>query len=157
MVQNRAFQGNADHPPSLNAWSAVNGASLSLVQNGSNPLSPAVPNYATVAAGSNASSGSIGLANSGWWGIDVEVQDYAGTFRVRGSYDGSFTAALQSATTNQTFGSVTVQSQSTASSWTQHNFTLTPTTAASNSNNSLSITFESAVSHFGVACLKKSH
>jgi alpha-N-arabinofuranosidase len=42
-------------------------------------------------------SGTVGFSNPGWWGIDVKVEPYKGSFYARGSYSGSFTASLLSA------------------------------------------------------------
>jgi alpha-N-arabinofuranosidase len=92
------------------------------------------------------SSGKVGFANTGYWGMDVKVQPYKGSFYVKGSYQGSFTASLQSNLTGESFGSVDVVSQSVAGEWTQHNFTLVPAKAAPNSNNTFAITFNPAVS-----------
>jgi alpha-N-arabinofuranosidase len=92
-----------------------------------------------------ASSGKVGFANSGFWGMDVKVQKYTGSFYVKGAYEGSFTASLQSNLTDESFGSVDVVSQSVAGEWTQHNFTLVPDKAAPNSNNTFAITFDPAV------------
>lgn len=97
-----------------------------------------------------APSGKVGFANSGYWGMDVRVQAYTGSFYVKGSYEGSFTASLQSNLTGETFGSVDVASQSVAGEWRQHNFTLVPDKAAPSSNNTFAITFDPAV---GDACL----
>ncbi|KAL0941459.1 alpha-L-arabinofuranosidase [Colletotrichum truncatum] len=148
LIQNRAFQGSDSAPASLASYSAINGAILSL-QNSSNgePLSDALPNYMRISAslgnGSDTTTAAqIGFSNSGWWGIDVKVQPYQGSFFVRGRYNGTFTASLQSAVTNQTFGSVQIRSQSNDESWTKHAFTLTPTTAAESTNNVISITFD---------------
>lgn len=79
--------------------------------------------------------------DSGWWGIDVKVQPYNGSFWVHGSYTGDFTASLVSDLTNDTFGSETIAAQS-GSGWTQYNYSLTPTTAAPSSNNSFVLTFD---------------
>lgn len=138
MIQNRAFQGTAAVPPSLTAYTPINGAILS-VQNDSEPLSEAIPNYMSVSGG----SGRVGFANSGWWGIDVQVQSYKGSFYVKGSYNGTFTASLGSATSDETFSSVDIQSSSTADRWTRHEFELVPDRAASDTNNTFSITFAS--------------
>jgi alpha-N-arabinofuranosidase len=120
----------------------VNGASLSL-SNLSVPLSSALPTSLHVAAGSG-STGSVGFANPGWWGMSVESQSYTGSFYVIGDYSGSFTASLQSADTGEVFGSVTIPSHATSSQWVQHNFTLVPTDAP-NVNNTFSITFDAKV------------
>lgn len=139
LIQNRAFQ-NGTIPP----WSGVNGASLTIATD--NPLSPQLPNYVTVGAGNNASS--TGLVNPGYWGIDVQPQTYTGQFWVRGGYSGDFTVSLQSSLTDQVFVTTTVPGPSTASQWTQFNFTLEPS-AAPNSNNTFSVTFDSSKASSG--------
>lgn len=75
--------------------------------------------------------------------MDVRVQPYNGSFYVKGSYNGSFTASLVSDITNATYGSVDVPAK-ISSGWTEYSYTLVPTSAAPNSNNSLVITFDKA-------------
>jgi alpha-L-arabinofuranosidase len=124
----------------------MNGAALSL-QKLATPLSSALPNSINVAAGaSSKGKKNVGFANLGYWGMDVKVQKYTGSFYVKGSYKGSFTASLQSNLTGESFGSVDVTSQSVADAWTQHTFTLVPKKTAPNSNNTFAITFDPAVS-----------
>jgi alpha-N-arabinofuranosidase len=130
-------------PVSLDGWIPINGAGLSL-QKLAMPLSSALPYSMNVAA--KGSSGKVGFANTGYWGMDVKVQKYTGSFYVKGSYEGKFTASLQSNLTGESFGSVDVASQSVSGQWTQHNFTLVPSKAAPNSNNTFAITFDPAVS-----------
>ena len=119
----------------------MNGAILSL-KNLSQPLSSALPTSLNVAS----SSGVVGISNPGWWGIDVKVQKYTGSFWVKGSYKGAFTASLQSSITNETLASTMVISAATSSEWIQHNFTFVPNKAASNVNNTFSITYDASVS-----------
>lgn len=109
----------------------------------SKPLSSALPNSLNVVPGSGKKTG---FANSGFWGMDVKPQKYTGSFYVKGSYSGRFTASLQSNLTGETFGSVDVVSKSVANEWVQHEFTLVPKKAAPNSNNTFAITFDTAVS-----------
>jgi len=90
-------------------------------------------------------SGTVGFSNPGWWGINVKVQKYRGSFYVRGLYSGNFTASLSSLS-NAVLGSVDIPSVGTSSDWTQYNFTLTPTAAALSSNNTFSITYNASVS-----------
>jgi alpha-N-arabinofuranosidase len=80
--------------------------------------------------------------HSGYWGIGVQVQDYTGSFWVKGSYKGKFTTYLKSDINNETFATAQVQSVASPNEWIQHNFTLTPTSAAANSNNSFYLTFD---------------
>lgn len=134
LIQNRAFQ-----IANLTAWAAVGGAELS-TQNLSTPLSSALPNSLHVASTSNSST--TGFANEGWWGIDVKVQQYNGSFYVFGDYGGNFTVSLQSNLTNATYGTVQVPSSSSAGKWTKHTYTLTPDVASPNVNNTLAITFD---------------
>ncbi len=89
--------------------------------------------------------GTVGFYNLSWWGIDVQVQPYTGSFYVKGSYSGNFTASLMSQS-NTILGSVDIVSMVTSSAWTQHNFTLTPSVAATTSNNIFSITYHASVS-----------
>ncbi len=76
----------------------------------------------------------------------MKVQRYTGSFYVKGSYSGSFTASLQSNLTGETFGAVDIVSRSVANEWVQHEFTLVPKKAAPNSNNTFAITFDASVS-----------
>lgn len=102
-----------------------------------------------VAAGSssNGSSGhQVGFSNDGYWGMDVKVQPYAGSFWVKGAYEGSFTASLQSNLTGEVFGSTEIKAKTSPSEWVEHEFKLTPTKNAPNSNNTFSLTFDAAVS-----------
>jgi len=142
LIQNRAFQGSPVYPSTLDAWFSVGGTSLSL-QNLSQPVSAALPTSVRVST-NGTKTGSVGFGNEGFWGIDVKVQQYNGSFWVKGAYTGTFTASLRSNLTNQTFGSVQIQGTTSANAWTQHNFTLTPDTAAPNSNNTFVITFDAA-------------
>jgi len=140
LIRNRAFQGSTTYPSSLDAWTAVGDSTLSL-HNLSDPLSSALPTSVKVSG-----TGIAGLVNEGFWGIDVRPQKYSGSFHVKGSYKGSFTASLQSATTGRTLASVEVESKCLDSEWVQHDFTLTPKKIASNTNNTFSVTFDASVS-----------
>lgn len=144
LIYNRAFQGSDMFPTSLDGWSSVNGAQLS-IKNLSTPLSWALPSSMNVAVGS-AKGQKVGFRNGGYWGMDVRVQKYTGSFHVKGGYSGSFTASLQSNLTGEVFGSVDVVSKSVDKEWTQHEFVLAPTKDAPNVNNTFAITFDRAVS-----------
>lgn len=95
-----------------------------------------------VAAGNG--TGKTGFKNEGYWGMDVKRQKYTGSFWVKGDYKGSFTASLESNLTSDVFGSIEVPSKSVAHEWTEHTFELTPEKDAPNSNNTFSVTFDSA-------------
>lgn len=143
MIRNRAFQYSEKYPVSLDAWRAINGADLSLKRL-SKPLSKALPVSMSAMSG-NSTGGAIGFYNDGYWGMSVKVQKYTGSFWVKGSYKGIFTASLQSALTEDTFGSVRVDSKASPGKWVEHKFELVPTRDAPNSNNTFAITFDPAV------------
>jgi alpha-N-arabinofuranosidase len=117
----------------------VNGANLSIHEL-EQPLSKALPASMRVAAGNG--TGKIGFKNEGYWGINVQQQKYTGSFWVKGAYEGSFVASLESNLTSDVFGSIDVPSKSVADDWIEHTFELTPERDAPNSNNTLSITFD---------------
>lgn len=90
----------------------------------------------------NSTSGPIGFANDGYWGMSVEQQTYTGSFWVHGSYTGQFTASLQSALTDEVFGSVKIDSKAQADQWVEHEFELVPSKDAPSSNNTFAVTFD---------------
>lgn len=81
----------------------------------------------------------------GFWGIDVRPQKYSGSFYVKGSYEGSFTASLLSSS-DKVLATAEVASKSVADDWVQHEFVLTPKEKASDTNNTFSLTFDGSVS-----------
>jgi alpha-L-arabinofuranosidase len=89
--------------------------------------------------------GQVGFLNIGYWGMDVKVQKYTGSFWVKGTYEGEFTASFQSNISEDTFGSVQIQSKSVADAWTEHFIEFTPEKDAPNSNNTFAISFDAAV------------
>ncbi|KAK4097015.1 glycoside hydrolase family 51 protein [Parathielavia hyrcaniae] len=141
LIRNRAFQNIEFHPASLDAWSPVNGASLSLNVL-DQLLSSALQYSMNVAADSSA--GQVGFSNDGYWGMNVKKQTYTGSFWVKGDYEGSFTASLQSNLTGEVFGSTEVESKATSSEWTEHTYQLVPTKDAPNANNTFILTFDAA-------------
>ncbi|KAI0126028.1 alpha-N-arabinofuranosidase A [Xylariales sp. AK1849] len=149
LIRNRAFQSSEAYPSTLEGWTSINDAALSL-QNISRPLSNELrtslhvgASNATGARWSN-STGIIGFRNDGYWGIDVKQKKYTGSFWVKGSYQGNFTASLISNITDEVFGSTEVSSKCSPHDWVEHHFELTPTKDAPSSNNSFAITFDSA-------------
>ncbi|KAF3391027.1 Alpha-L-arabinofuranosidase A [Talaromyces pinophilus] len=145
LVRNRAFQGSTVYPANLDGYEPVNGAILAL-QNLSKPLSPSMPSSLNVAKGSNNNNnhGLIGFANEGWWGIEVKPQKYAGSFYVQGAYEGDFDVSLQSKITQEVFATAKVKSSGAQhKDWVQYKYELLPKKSASNTNNTLTITFDS--------------
>ncbi|KAF4553728.1 Alpha-L-arabinofuranosidase C-terminal domain-containing protein 2 [Elsinoe fawcettii] len=150
LVQNRAFQYSRSFPVSTAHYFPINGASLSIQQLEA-PLSEALPASMRV-SGTNG-TGKIGFKNEGYWGMDVRPQTYTGSFWVKGAYEGSFTAALQSNLTDEIFASVDIESKSVEGEWTEHTFELVPEKVAPSSNNSLAITFDAATLDFNLISL----
>lgn len=140
LIQNRAFQANSSASATTTPWGPIGGASLSISED--NPLSSALPYSVKVTPGSGSST--AGILNPGWWGINVVPQVYTGSFYVYGVYNGSFTVALQSNLTSDTFASKEIPSTSTGAGWTQYNFTLNPPRPAPNSNNTFTITYDTS-------------
>ncbi|CAG7927753.1 unnamed protein product [Penicillium olsonii] len=142
LIRNRAFQGSSKFPSSLDAWTAAGDSSLSL-KNLTDPLSTALPTSVNVKG-----SGTAGLVNAGFWGIDVRPQKYSGSFFVKGKYSGSFTASLLSPS-GKVLASTKVTSKSKADSWVQHSFTLTPKSKSSDTKNTFSLTFDGSKASSG--------
>lgn len=138
MIRNRAFQGSTKFPSSLEAWSGAGDSSLSL-KNLTDPLSTALPTSVNVKG-----TGTAGLINAGFWGIDVRPQKYTGSFYVKGAYKGSFTASLLSSS-GKVLATTKVVSKSVANDWVQHEFVLTPKDKASDTKNKFSLTFDGSV------------
>ncbi|KAI0854714.1 alpha-N-arabinofuranosidase A [Xylaria cubensis] len=141
LIRNRAFQSSEGYPSSLDGWYSINGAKLSL-NTLDQPLSKALSTSMNVAPAS--ARGQVGFFNDGYWGMDVKVQKYSGSFWVRGDYSGVFTASIQSNITGEQFGVTKVKSRAQTNEWVQHEFTLTPHKNAPNSNNTFAITFEAS-------------
>ncbi|CAI6341645.1 unnamed protein product [Periconia digitata] len=139
LIQNRAFQFSQKYPVSTAHYFPINHANLS-IQQLDQPLSKALPASMRVSGGNG--TGKIGFKNEGYWGMDVKQHTYTGSFWVKGAYNGSFTASLESNLTSDVFGEVKVPSKSVADEWTEHEFELIPTKDAPNSNNTFSITFD---------------
>ncbi|KAH7625864.1 glycoside hydrolase superfamily [Sordaria sp. MPI-SDFR-AT-0083] len=148
LIRNRAFQSGDEsrYPVTLDGWSPVNGAKLSLKKL-PKPLSSALPYSMNVVAPSS-SKKKVGFANDGYWGMDVKRQKYTGSFYVKGDYQGkSFTASLQSALNGEVFGTTEVpvkKDKKAGNEWVKYDFNLIPRKAASNSNNTFAITFDAA-------------
>ncbi|KAK8084408.1 hypothetical protein PG997_005679 [Apiospora hydei] len=151
LIRNRAFQSSSIFNSTLDGWTPINGAALSL-KDLDEPLSKALKTSMNVAVGSlssskrngSSSSQAVGFANDGYWGMDVKIQPYTGSFWVKGEYEGSFTASLRSNLTGEVFGSTEIEAKTSADEWVEHEFKLTPTKDAPNSNNTFSLTFDAA-------------
>ncbi|RDW81869.1 hypothetical protein BP6252_02981 [Coleophoma cylindrospora] len=134
LIQNRAFQGSTLIPSTLSPWVGIGNASLAL-QNTSIPLSSSLPTSVNVAAG----TGVVGIRNPGFWGIDVKVQTYQGSFWVMGSYNGTITASLESTSSGEVLASTTIKAHSKTGTWSEYHFSLVPTKDAPDSSNTFSL------------------
>ncbi|KAK8068862.1 hypothetical protein PG994_005478 [Apiospora phragmitis] len=145
LIRNRAFQSSSIFNSTLEGWTPVNGAALSL-KDLDEPLSKALRTSMNVDVGSSSTKGDgqVGFFNDGYWGMDVKIKPYTGSFWVKGDYEGSFTASLQSKLTGEVFGSTEIRAKTSPSEWVEHEFKLTPTKDAPNSNNTFSLTFDAA-------------
>ncbi|QBZ62022.1 hypothetical protein PoMZ_10896 [Pyricularia oryzae] len=142
LIRNRAFQGDPEHhPKSLRFWRPIN-SKLSL-NDLDIPLSEELPTSMRVEPDGDG-DGPLGFSNDGFWGMDVKVQKYTGSFWVKGAYEGKFTASFKSALTDDVFGSVEIESQSVEDDWVEHEVILTPSKDAPSSNNTFAITFDRA-------------
>jgi len=144
LIMNRAFQATNYSTATVAPWYPIGGASLTI--DNTNSLSSALPFSVKVSGG----NGQVGLANPGYYGMEVKPQVYSGSFYVRGSYKGSMTLALVSTTgTAQTFASTQIPVTSTSGDWTQITYQLTPPAPAPSVNNSLALTFDAATATDG--------
>ncbi|KAG6828329.1 hypothetical protein H0H87_002384 [Tephrocybe sp. NHM501043] len=118
---------------SLNAWSAVNGATISVIRE-STPVSSALPNALHVVFPSGR-TGPVGFANSGYFGIKVTTSDtYSASFFYRfptsSSFRGTATLSLQT-NSGTVLGSNAVSISGAQTTWTQLTVQITPTVAPS--------------------------
>ncbi|KAL9061117.1 MAG: hypothetical protein Q9162_000262 [Coniocarpon cinnabarinum] len=148
LLINRAFQGNYSVPDSINTapWYPSGDATLTLVQNDTNPISDALPYSVAV----NGTGGQIGLSQGGFWGINVQQATYTGSFYVKGDYNGQFNASLHSTTPgangiNTTFGSnssIDVNIRA-ADGFKKIDYTIDVTQAAPDVNNTFTLAWNS--------------
>ena len=149
----------------LKAWSAVNGAQISVVSNTS-PLSSALPNSLQIVV-PKGSSGAVGAANTGFWGkfsalkrcLSIIGADLFVGINTRSdwTYDASF--FFKFPTTSQFSGTLTMSlvasdgkttlasaskrvSAPSSHSWQQFQATLKPSHTASNVNNTFRISLD---------------
>ncbi|CAG8423631.1 unnamed protein product [Penicillium salamii] len=88
LLQNNGLQGPT---PDLTAWGKVGNATIAV--DSKNPLSSAIPHSLRldVPAGAN---GSVGVTNSGYWGIPVDGNDFQTYFWIKGALETNVTARL---------------------------------------------------------------
>ncbi|KIJ30509.1 glycoside hydrolase family 51 protein, partial [Sphaerobolus stellatus SS14] len=150
LLQNRAFQQvTPNTAAALNAWSAVNGASIAVISN-TTPVSTALPNSLQVTIPTGV-TGAVGVQNAGFSGINVNASwTYNASFFFKlptgSTFKGSFTVALKS-TSGQTFATATIPVTPVSAQpnvWTQVSVPLKPTASASGVNNVFTVTVDGA-------------
>ncbi|TFK66343.1 alfa-L-arabinofuranosidase precursor [Pluteus cervinus] len=138
LLQNRAFQQvTPGTTAALSAWQAVNKGNITVIRE-SAPLSAALPNALrfSVPAGS---SGQVGFANTGFYGIKVTAgTSYKASFYYRfpttTSFRGNALVQLQT-NTGTVLGSTTVTLSGSQTSWQKIATTIVPTVTASSTAN----------------------
>ena len=159
--------GFAGTSAALNAWAAINGAGISVIQE-SVPVSTALPNalHVTIPTGK---TGAVGFSNSGYTGkshchVDIlqsflynivcftgikvaAGSTYTASFYYRfptsSSFSGNVIIGLQSST-GQVFGSATATLSGSQTTWKQVSVTITPATSASALTNLFTVTVDGA-------------
>ncbi|KZT66565.1 glycoside hydrolase family 51 protein [Daedalea quercina L-15889] len=143
LLQNRAFQQvTPGDTSSLDPWVAVNGAELEVIAD-TDPVSSALPNSLQVMIPS-AATGSVGVSNPGYWGINVNSSwTYNASLYYRfpseSSYSGTLTVGLES-DSGEVFASNSTTINGSQTSWANVFLTLTPSSSATNTNNSFFVT-----------------
>ncbi|TKA74779.1 hypothetical protein B0A55_03848 [Friedmanniomyces simplex] len=169
LLANRAFQGSnwnttvlpdyngsligvSENPvepvaPVLTAWAAIgNGTRITLDR--FHPLSSAIPTGIEIDFPEDA-TGDVGFQNYGWWGMNVEPQQYNVSFYVQGNYPRNqantttFTVSLRSNLTGEVFASSQITNVSVPFiDHVQLSTTLHPNCTAPNSNNTFVVSFD---------------
>ncbi|KAK0229011.1 glycoside hydrolase family 51 protein [Armillaria fumosa] len=144
-LQNRAFQQvTPGTTAALNAWQAVNGASLAVIAD-TQPVSSALPNalHVTIPAGL---TGAVGFANTGYFGIKVtQGSVYTASFFYRfptaSSFQGNINVGLQT-TSGQVLASSSIPVSGSHTSWTQVNARLRPSATPASTANIFTVTVD---------------
>jgi alpha-L-arabinofuranosidase len=130
LIKNRSLEDNTSSPE---AWSAVvsSGSAGTIALDTTTPLNSAQTRSLKINATDIGSSGRVGAANTGYWGINViNGTAYTLSFFARSSsgYIGSLTARLENADGSIVYASNTVSGLTT--SWQRFNTTLTASGSA---------------------------
>ncbi|KAK0463671.1 arabinofuranosidase [Desarmillaria tabescens] len=145
LLQNRAFQQvTPGTTAALNAWQAINGASLAVIAD-TQPVSSALPNalHVTIPAGS---TGAVGFGNTGYFGIKVtQGSVYTVSFFYRfptaSSFLGNINVGLQT-TSGQILASSSISISGSRTSWTQVSARLRPATTPASTANMFTVTVD---------------
>lgn len=133
----------------LTGWSTI-GDNITIALDRLHPLSSALPNALKVTIGPNA-TGTIGIRNTGWWGMDVSPGTYNASFYVQAlnsTYLNStttFNVGLRSNTTEETLASAVIGNADApidTFTYEQRNVSFYCNTSAPDGNNTFDITFD---------------
>lgn len=127
MLQNNGLQGSN---PDLTAWGKVGDATIAVDSN--NPLSSAIPHSLRLDVPKGA-DGSVGVTNSGYWGIPVDGNDFQTYFWIKGALDGNVTARLVGNGTGIEYASTSIPVSANDKEFTYIEATI-PTTKAPDGN-----------------------
>ncbi|KAF8225218.1 alfa-L-arabinofuranosidase precursor [Tricholoma matsutake] len=147
LLQNRAFQQvTPGTSAALNAWQAVNGAVISVI-NETYPVSSSLPNALSLKIPPG-TTGAVGFANTGFYGIKVTAgSTYTVSFFYRfptaSSFRGNAVIGLQT-TTGQLLASATAPLSGAQTSWLQVTVQLQSKTSPSSTSNLCVITLDGA-------------
>ncbi|KAF9497291.1 alfa-L-arabinofuranosidase precursor [Pleurotus eryngii] len=147
LLQNRAFQQvTPNTAASLNAWSAINGAQISVVADPV-PVSNSLPNSLRF-VGPTGRTGQVGFANSGFFGMKIVTSStYKGSFFFKFPTASSFTSNLVvglRTTSGTTIVSQTIPIRGASTSWQQVSVSLTPRTTPASTDNQFFVTIDGA-------------
>lgn len=133
----------------LTGWSTVgNGVEMALDR--LHPLTDALPNSMQLSVAQNA-SGTVGIRNTGWWGMDVSPGQYNASFYVQAlnstylSSNTTFTVSLRSNTSDQVLATSVIgerELQIDTFRYQQLNVSFRCDSQAPDSNNTFEITFD---------------
>ncbi|KAK0196649.1 arabinofuranosidase [Armillaria mellea] len=147
LLQNRAFQQvTPGTTAALNAWQAINGASLVVIAD-PQPVSSALPNALQVSIPAGL-TGAVGFGNTGYFGIKLTQGSlYTASFFYRfpsaSSFRGNINVGLQT-TTGQVLASSSIFVSGSHTSWTQVNARLRPSTTPTSTANIFTVTVDGA-------------
>lgn len=171
MIANRAFQGSSvnigvvseftgtlitssENPilpfgPVITAWQSI-GDGVRMTLDRLHPLSDALPTSLEIDVPENA-TGEVGFENFGWWGFEVQPQQYNVSFYMLGNFPRdmqnttSFTVSFRSNTTGEVWASAEITDVAIPYiDFVQLNTTLYPNASAPDSNNTFAITMDGA-------------
>ncbi|KAI0795426.1 glycoside hydrolase [Abortiporus biennis] len=147
LLQNRAFQQvTPGTTGALVGWSATGGSQISVIKD-TVPVSSALPNSLQVTIPSG-SSGSVGVLNSGFWGIKVDpTWTYTASFWVRfpsaSSFSGNVNVGIRS-TTGTVLAQATARVTNNNAKWSQVQVKFKPSATTISTNNNFFLTVDGA-------------